>query len=34
LSLDAEPVLTDFGLARIAGAATRTLSDTISGTPA
>ncbi len=34
LPLDAEPVLTDFGIARIAGAATRTLSGTISGTPA
>lgn len=34
LSLDAKPVLTDFGLARIAGAATRTLSGTISDTPA
>ncbi len=34
LPLDAEPVLTDFGVARIADAASQTVSGTIVGTPA
>lgn len=34
LPLDAEPVLTDFGVARLTGAATRSISGSISGTPA
>jgi serine/threonine-protein kinase len=34
LAADVEPILTDFGIARIADAATRTVSGTILGTPA